>query len=294
MKSPVGLVPDAGCGSPRRDSRELVDVTTPFSGDVNSKPEDAHFLARAAAAAQAPADSWRAVASSPTERPSGSNVPHRASQRQGDTKSPARLVLDVGCGPHCQGARALRGFGSFAVIGVDVDAAAARQARRRLSDSVCDILLADMANLHLVLRPGVFDMLLCFYAMQHARSPTRTIAHLSNLAKHQDGVVAVAALSDRVCEGDARLPIMLRNCYRSFLREDELVNSVVRAGCRVLWTCSRGHAYQAFAEFPCSRLYIIAMRSHSNGVRESGCDPVEEDTVASAYAPPCQTNLLDH
>eukprot|EP00927_Polykrikos_kofoidii_P079942 TRINITY_DN76796_c0_g1_i1.p1 TRINITY_DN76796_c0_g1~~TRINITY_DN76796_c0_g1_i1.p1 ORF type:complete len:276 (+),score=28.03 TRINITY_DN76796_c0_g1_i1:64-891(+) len=217
------------------------DVPTPFSGDILQKPEDYTFLTRAA----------DVILVDVAKTPARPQI--RGSESGG-------LVLDVGCGPHCQGASVVRGHSNCRVIGIDVDVSAARQASKKMSSLGCDIVVADMDSLHLVLRPGIFDLLLCYYALQHVRSPIDTLGRLKDLVNAKHGGIAVAAFGDRFCGTDDSLPSLLRSCYRSFLAEDALVKSVISMGFDVKWTEARSKADEALGEFPCSRFYVVALR----------------------------------
>ena len=109
------------------------EASTAFSGRIESKEEDVGFLE--AALTHAP------------------GMP---------------LVLDVGSGSDCQAARWLQGRRASFLCCVDISPESLKLARARAK---LDLLRADFGQLGAIFRPDVFDLVSCFYSLQHASAP---------------------------------------------------------------------------------------------------------------------------
>lgn len=202
----------------------LNNFQSPFAGDVQNKPQDVEFCRRV-----------------------GAGNP--------------QLVLDVGCGPHCQASCHLRSLCSPFVLCTDVNMETVEQGKSKLQ-SGADGVVANMEHLPLIFRPGVFDVVLCFYSLQHTRSPTRTALGFATLPS-PGGAVAVAAMCDqcRTANGGVdKLPDFLLSCYKSFLAPRVLPSLLESAGLEADWCREREQIYETEGEFPCLREYVVARK----------------------------------
>lgn len=95
-------------------------------------------------------------------------------------------VLDAGCGAGGNGAL-MKGAGAAEVVGVELHAAAAQQAR-----AVCDrVLEGDLAALDLeALGPASFDLVLAIDVLEHLAAPEEVLRRLVGLLKPGGLVVA--------------------------------------------------------------------------------------------------------
>jgi 2-polyprenyl-3-methyl-5-hydroxy-6-metoxy-1,4-benzoquinol methylase len=82
----------------------------------------------------------------------------------------ARRVLDVGCGAGRLG-EALKGRQQAAVVGIELNEAAAAQARQRLNQ----VLEGDVECISLPFAPGAFDAIVCGDILEHLREPERLL-----------------------------------------------------------------------------------------------------------------------
>ena len=95
-------------------------------------------------------------------------------------------VLDAGCGAGGNGAL-MKGAGAAEVVGVELHAAAAQQAR-----AVCDrVLEGDLAALDIeALGPASFDLVLAIDVLEHLAAPEEVLRRLVGLLKPGGLVVA--------------------------------------------------------------------------------------------------------
>eukprot|EP00931_Biecheleriopsis_adriatica_P122746 TRINITY_DN97774_c0_g1_i1.p1 TRINITY_DN97774_c0_g1~~TRINITY_DN97774_c0_g1_i1.p1 ORF type:complete len:234 (-),score=50.12 TRINITY_DN97774_c0_g1_i1:45-725(-) len=204
--------------------------STPYSGALDAKPADLAFMQQASA-----------------------TFP--------------KLVLDVGCGPDVQAASFLSGRKrpcAPILFCLDVHRRAVEQGAAKLGPRA-EGIVADMCHLRRVLRDGVFDLVLCFYALQHTHAPLQACSSFVELTS-PGGAVAVAALCDQMAsvaadgEGEPqKLPPPLFNCYKSWLEPGVLSQEFRKRDCRLQWASARHEAHAEIGEFPCVRNYAVAV-----------------------------------
>ena len=81
-----------------------------------------------------------------------------------------RVVLDIGCGAGRLG-EAIKARQPAEVVGIELNAAAAAAARRRLDQ----VFVGDVEGLDLPLPPGRFDAIICGDILEHLRDPDRLL-----------------------------------------------------------------------------------------------------------------------
>ena len=114
---------------------------------------------------------------------------------------------------------------------------------------------------------GVFDLVSCFYSLQHAAVPLAVAKEMVTITS-PSCPVAVAALADAVPDPDpSRLPLQplpgpLRHCYKSFLPIGVLSESFQTWNCQLERSWVRTHVYQEANEFPCCREYTVVRKSN--------------------------------
>ncbi len=82
----------------------------------------------------------------------------------------ARAILDIGCGAGRLG-EALEARQSAEVVGIELDTAAAAQARRRLDQ----VITGDIEQVDPQFPPGRFDAIVCADIIEHLREPERLL-----------------------------------------------------------------------------------------------------------------------
>lgn len=97
-----------------------------------------------------------------------------------------KRILDVGCGSGATGA-ALKRRGARAVVGIEYEAQAARQAAQALDR----VLTGDVDTLPLDFEPGAFDLILCLDVLEHLPYPEETLRRLSPFLA-DDGEVLIS------------------------------------------------------------------------------------------------------
>lgn len=176
------------------------------------------------------------------------------------------LVLDVGCGSDCQCARWLQQKRTLFLCCLDMSTESLKKASTRMG-SKTDFVRADFRQLGAIFRPRIFDMVSCFYSMQHAAAPLAVAKEMVTITA-PSCPVAVAALADAVPDPDpSRLPLHplpspLRHCYKSFLPIGVLSESFQTWDCQLERSWVRTHVYQEANEFPCSREYTVVRKSN--------------------------------
>lgn len=83
-------------------------------------------------------------------------------------------VLDVGCGDGLLG-RQLKAQGIKKVIGIEVNRAAAGQAKKHLDD----VIVADVENAQLAFADTSFDVIICADVLEHLVNPWETLKRLN-------------------------------------------------------------------------------------------------------------------
>ena len=89
-----------------------------------------------------------------------------------------KRVLDAGCGTG-YGSRMLATAGAQAVVGVDNSLSTVRFAQRRYGHDSVAYVVADLE--HLCFRRCSFDVVTCFEAIEHVRSPIQVLRELSTV-----------------------------------------------------------------------------------------------------------------
>lgn len=112
---------------------------------------------------------------------------HYARYCFGADSAPGRRVLDAGCGVGW-GSRILHMSGAASVIGVDVDAGALADARRRVPG--VEFVLGDLAKLPF--QDARFDLVTCFEAIEHVADPRAVLDELRRVLA-PGGVVFVSS-----------------------------------------------------------------------------------------------------
>ena len=97
----------------------------------------------------------------------------------------ARRVLDIGCGAGRLG-EALKGRQQAEVVGVELNEAAAAQARERLDR----VLVGDVEGMSLDFAPGTFDAIVCGDILEHLREPERLLRRANELLAPEGRLVA--------------------------------------------------------------------------------------------------------
>ena len=194
-------------------------ASTAYSGNIEDKPEDLNFLSKVS-----------------------------------DSAGDCSLMLDVGSGPNCQAARFLSST-RRRICCIEVNRSALSSAL--LTAGPCaDGVMADMTQMHRVFRHGIFDLVCCFYSLQHISQPFDCLRNLLTLTNGK--AVAISAFLDR--DDDHPLPPLLKSCYKSFLKPGE-VGKVLKAEGWRHFSWIRNEVYVESNEFPCQREYVIGRRS---------------------------------
>ena len=173
-----------------------------------------------------------------------------------DSAGACALILDLGSGFECQAARFLSSS-RRRICCLDVNEAALKTAMLKMGPCA-DGVLADMTGIHRAFRPGMFDLICCFYSLQHISQPSDCIRSLMVLSNRN--CIALSVLLDRDVDGHP-LPQPLKSCYKSFLGLGELGKAFEAEGWKH-FSWSRNEVYVESNEFPCQREYVIGRGSH--------------------------------
>lgn len=165
------------------------------------------------------------------------------------------LILDLGSGPHCQAAQFLSST-RRRICCLETDESALKTAMRVMGPRA-DGVLADMTQIDRTFRHGIFDLVCCFYSVQHISQPLDWVKRL--VALTNKNTIAMSVFLDRDSDGHP-LPQLLKSCYRSFLAPGDLGKALEAEGYRIQ-SWRRNVVYIESNEFPCEREYVIARGS---------------------------------